>query len=687
MSGYESRTVLVTGASRGIGLAVAQRFEELGAAVGLVASDGARLTQAASTLSGRCHWVAADLSDPGECRRAVDEVEAVLGPVDVLVSCAGVLRRDFVEDVAVADFEHSYRLNAGAGLWLSQRVLPGMRARGRGSIVLVSSELGLIGGPTYASYCTSKWALVGLAEVLHHELAGSGVSVCAVCPGDVRTDQLAQEHAWGPTGGESYEKAMAPATVARAIVRATGGPRPVVVVDKPHLRVAFNLMGGPRRLRLAVVGSAFKTLLRERAPRAAPPAPPARKRAPRAAPPADGDEEQGEPSPGSRWRVIAAYALVAGATQMLWLTFAAITTTSARHYGVSVTAIGWLAEIFPLLYVLLAIPSGALLDRYFRGTLVGGTALLAAGAVVRLGGPTFAWAMTGQVMIAVAQPVILSALTRLAGDYLRAGDRADGIAIGSAGNFVGMLLALLLGPLIADHGHLERLLAVEAVLAVLAAIGLAIVLRRPGHASGERSALAGNAARTLWGLTEMRNLCWLVFLGFGIFVAIATWLQTLLAPASVSETTAGVLLVGMVIAGVFGCAVLAPRVSERGTERSYMLVTVAVTLVGCLACGVSSALGVRAGALLCVGVVLLAALPIVLTRCELLAGPLAASAGAIVWLAGNLGGLLVALVVQALVHHPFPAFVAMAAVALCGLPIALRLPRAAARAAQAASSA
>jgi short-subunit dehydrogenase len=112
----------------------------------------------------------------------------------------------------------------------------------------------------------SKWALVGLAEVLHHELAGSGVSVCAVCPGDVRTDQLAEEHAWGPTGGESYEKAMAPEAVARAIVRAAGASRPVVVVDKPHLRLAFNLMGGPRKLRLAVVGSAFKTLPRERAP-------------------------------------------------------------------------------------------------------------------------------------------------------------------------------------------------------------------------------------------------------------------------------------------------------------------------------------------------------------------------------------------------------------------------------------
>ena len=373
------------------------------------------------------------------------------------------------------------------------------------------------------------------------------------------------------------------------------------------------------------------------------------------------------------WTPVIWYALVSAAVQMLWLTFAAITTDGAHHYGVSVTAVGWLSEIFPLLYVILAIPAGALLDDRFRPALGCAAALMAAGAFIRAGGDSFVWALTGQVAIAVAQPVILSAVGKIAGEYLPERDRPNGIAVGSAGNFVGMLVALGLGPVLAAHGHIERLLLVEAGLSLIPAVGLGVALRRPGQPSDEHAAIAGSAARSLWSIPEMRTLCGLVFLGFGIFVALATWLQTLLHPDGVSDTTAGILLVGMVVAGIVGCAVLAPGVSQRRIERRYMLIATCVTAAGCLVCGASDSLAVRAVALTVIGFVLLPALPIVMTAAERIAGPLAGTAGAIVWLAGNLGGLVVALIVQALVHHPFPAFAAMTVVALFGFPLVLRL--------------
>jgi predicted MFS family arabinose efflux permease len=388
------------------------------------------------------------------------------------------------------------------------------------------------------------------------------------------------------------------------------------------------------------------------------------------------------------WRVIAAYGLVCAATQVLWLTFAAITTATAKRYGVSVGAVGWLAEIFPLLYVALAIPAGILLDRWFRPALAAGGALVALGGLVRLGGETFAWAMAGQVLVAVAQPIVLSAVSKLAGEYLPVEQRADGIAVGSAGSFVGMLLALLLGPTVGAHGHLERLLALEAVLAVIPAVALAFVLRRPGQVSEAHAAIEGSAARALWRLPRMRTLCGLVFLGFGVFVALATWLQTLLEPSGVSEAASGGLLVGMIVAGVIGCAVLPPLIARRNTERGFMRTVVIVACLGCVVLGAAPWLGVRALAVVAMGIVLLPALPVILTAAEQLAGAAAGTAGAIVWMAGNLGGLVVALIVQILVHHPLAAFLAMAFVSLLGLPLAARLisPASAARSAEPAAA-
>jgi predicted MFS family arabinose efflux permease len=373
------------------------------------------------------------------------------------------------------------------------------------------------------------------------------------------------------------------------------------------------------------------------------------------------------------WRVIGAYSLLCAATQVLWLTYAAITTETARHYGLSVTAVGWLAEIFPLLYVVLAIPAGILLDRWFRPVLALGGALTALGGVIRLGGPTFAWAMSGQVVVAVAQPIVLSAVSKLAGEYLPVDQRAAGISVGSAGSFVGILLALLLGPTLGGHGHLERLLLVEAVLALIPAVALTVALRRPGQPSAEHVAIEGSVARGLWALPSMRILSGLVFVGFGIFVALATWLQTLLHPEGISETTAGGLLVGMMIAGILGCAALPALVARRGAQRAFMRSAAVVSCVGCVVLGVAPWLGVRAAAIAVMGLFLLPALPIVLAAAERLAGSAAGTAGAIVWMAGNLGGLVVALMVQALVHDPLAAFLAMGAVSLLGLPLAARL--------------
>lgn len=137
-----------------------------------------------------------------------------------------------------------------------------------------------------------------------------------------------------------------------------------------------------------------------------------------------------------RWRPVAAYAMLAAATQLLWLSYAPLTTASAHHYRVSETAIGWLAEIFPLFYVVLALPVGRLLDRAFHRWLAVGAALTAISGLARLVAPDFAWALLGQLLVAVGQPLVLNAVTKVASEHLPPRLRPHGIAVGSAGSFL-----------------------------------------------------------------------------------------------------------------------------------------------------------------------------------------------------------------------------------------------------------
>jgi len=292
--------------------------------------------------------------------------------------------------------------------------------------------------------------------------------------------------------------------------------------------------------------------------------------------------------------------------------------------------------------------------------------------VVRLGGMTFAWALVGQSLVALAQPVVMSAVAKLPGEYLPEGERALGISLASAAGFLGMLVALLLGPLLGAE-QLRLLLEIQAAVSVVAALALALALRRRGSGAGERTAIQRGVARALWARTEIRVISGLAFLGFGMFVALSTWLQTLLHPAGISETAAGGLLVGMIVAGVVGCAVLPAAIARRGAERRFMGAVIAAGCLGSVALGVLPGIAGRAVVMVGMGALLLPALPVLMTLAERLAGPAAGTAGAIVWMAGNLGGLVVALLVQGLVHHPLAAFLAMSAVVLLALPLAARM--------------
>jgi 3-oxoacyl-[acyl-carrier protein] reductase len=181
------RVALVTGASGGIGAAIARELAHAGAAVALAyARDATRADDLARELAAggaRVLTAGADLADREAAGQLVDDVERELGAIDVLVPNAGVGRiRQRIEDVADADWDDHIAVNLTAPFLLARRVAPGMSSRGFGRILFVSSVAAFTGGVVGPHYAASKAGLHGLTHWLATRLASDGVTVNAIAP-------------------------------------------------------------------------------------------------------------------------------------------------------------------------------------------------------------------------------------------------------------------------------------------------------------------------------------------------------------------------------------------------------------------------------------------------------------------------------------------------------------------------
>jgi 3-oxoacyl-[acyl-carrier protein] reductase len=178
-----SRVVLITGGSRGIGLACAQRFAALG--------DRVAVTYNSSAPPEGVFGVRCDVTSAESVNAAFDSVEAEFGPVEVLVSNAGITKDGLLLRMSEADFTSVVDANLTAAYRVSKRATQGMLRARAGRIIFMSSVVGLLGSAGQANYAASKAGLVGLARSLARELGSRSITVNVVAPGPVETDMTA----------------------------------------------------------------------------------------------------------------------------------------------------------------------------------------------------------------------------------------------------------------------------------------------------------------------------------------------------------------------------------------------------------------------------------------------------------------------------------------------------------------
>ncbi len=183
------KTWFITGASRGFGCRIARLALERGDNVVATARNPAAVTQALGTAPSLLP-VALDVADEGQVRAAVAQATGAFGRIDVLLNNAGFGLVGAVEETSAEETERIYRTNVFGLLAVVRAVLPCMRAQRGGRILNISSIGGYRAGPGFGVYCSTKFAVEGLSEALHHELAPLGIHVTVVEPGYFRTDFL-----------------------------------------------------------------------------------------------------------------------------------------------------------------------------------------------------------------------------------------------------------------------------------------------------------------------------------------------------------------------------------------------------------------------------------------------------------------------------------------------------------------
>ena len=196
MGMLEGKVAIVTGGTRGIGLAIVKAFLEEGASVALFGSrketaDKAVAELKAENANAKVVGLAPDLTSYEEVEKAVAQVKETFGKVDILANNAGISARESIYDYDPKAFENIINLNVNAVFYCSKAVAPIMKAQGGGSIINTSSMVSIYGQTSGSGYPTSKFAVNGLTKSLARELGKDNIRVNAVLPGVTRTDMVA----------------------------------------------------------------------------------------------------------------------------------------------------------------------------------------------------------------------------------------------------------------------------------------------------------------------------------------------------------------------------------------------------------------------------------------------------------------------------------------------------------------
>ncbi len=274
-----------------------------------------------------------------------------------------------------------------------------------------------------------------------------------------------------------------------------------------------------------------------------------------------------------RWVILALFALLNLVLQMHWVALAPVTREAAEFYHVSTLSIAFQSMMFMLVYIVVGLPASYIIDTYGIRIGIGiGAALTGIFALAKgLNASSYAWVTLSQLGLAIAQPFILNASTRVSAVWFPINERATATGIAALAQYVGIIVAMAATPFLVHAKNIDGMLLIYGYIAAgVAVLFFPLFRERPPTPSSvgltETRFSVFEGLRHIAGQRQMLMVMFLFFIGLGIFNAVTTWIEEILAPRGFSADQAGIVGAAMMIGGIIGASIL-PPLSDRARKR------------------------------------------------------------------------------------------------------------------------
>ena len=370
-----------------------------------------------------------------------------------------------------------------------------------------------------------------------------------------------------------------------------------------------------------------------------------------------------EPRDSYRWVVLFAYTLVAFSTQLIWLNFSGIAEPQVTGiFNASIDQIGYLAAFWPLVFIPLSLPTGLSIDRWgFRINVAVGSLILTVFSWLRLtAGLNFGLLLLYQTLAGVGQPFVYNAISKLSGSWFPKGEQTLANGIGTMGQLVGMITALVVGPIMVPDSSLSELQQNMLVFSALVTVSFALfalLAKEKRGVTEERPHSWGSLLSEMKSVMKMRNIIVLMilfFVGVGVFSGLIQWTESILSTRGVGSLNAGLIGAALLVSGIVGMVAISYIADKYSMLKRFVTINTLVSAVFLFVFGFQAEFAVYAISAVLVGFFLLSLAPIGLQiSLETVGEARSGSAASLVWLASQVGALILIVAMSGLSSASF----------------------------------